>query len=287
MARAGARGIVVATMLACGILASGADPSPARAQDRSAYMIRLLQTSDSFRVRAQAALSLGRVESSSTVVDALTRALRDDHESVRAAAAASLEALGDPSALGALRAVRRDRDSVVRAAVQRAIRSLERVARTRPTSTGGSSDGGATTPSGPPRFYVGVGMPGTKVQSIDRRRLEQLRGQIAATVRSMDGVVLAPERESQSQATQAIRRQNLTGYYLDASVVSIEPSGGGVRAVVSVILNTYPGRDMRAALRGAATVPNGTGAAAEQQALEGAVRGALRSLPQAMAASRR
>jgi len=84
-----------------------------------------------------------------------------------------------------------------------------------------------------------------------------------------------------------VRAVAKTGYYLDASVVSVGPQGGGTRAVVSVILNTYPGRDMRAILQGAATVPGASGPSAERQAIEGALRGALRRLPQAMAASRR
>ena len=67
--------------------------------------------------------------------------------------------------------------------------------------------------------------------------------------------------------------------------MSLEDNGDGTRAVISVIVNTYPGRDMRAMLRGAATVPGGHDAFAQRTAIEGAVRGAIRSLPQAMAAS--
>jgi hypothetical protein len=54
--------------------------------------------------------------------------------------------------------------------------------------------------------------------------------------------------------------------------------------VVSVIVNTYPGRDMRVILQGAATVQGASGASAERQAIEGALTGALRRLPQAFAA---
>ena len=50
----------------------------ARADDpRSTYLIKLLEGSSQFRVRAQAAISLGAVEGSSAAAQALTAALRD------------------------------------------------------------------------------------------------------------------------------------------------------------------------------------------------------------------
>lgn len=255
--------------------------SPADAQPRADYLIRLLSTSDTFRVRAQAAISLGRLEANERIVGALTEALRDDHPAVRTAAASSLERLADPAPLVALRRVRRDRDSSVRRAVASAIRTLERVARTRPTR--GDPDQPTTANA---EFYVGVGMPGNQAR-VDRATLQRAREFLTAQMRSIEGVEVAPDRESNSAARRVIQRRRLTGYYIDASIVSVENSGGGTRAVVSVILNTYPGRDMRAILQGAATVPGATGNAAQAQAIEGALRGALRRLPQAMRASRR
>ncbi len=254
--------------------------APARAQrGRAAYLTRLLATSDTFRVRAQAAVSLGRLEPDEAIVSALAAALGDPHPAVRTAAASSLERLADPAALPALRRARRDRDRSVRRAVNSAIRALERVARSRrdrPESRGGQ---GA-------EFYVGIGMPGNQA-GVDSATLRRARAFIEGRLREMDGVQVAPERESVAQARRVLQRQRLTGYYIDASIVSVEESGGGTRAVVSVILNTYPGRDMRAILQGAATVPGGRGPAAARQAIEGALRGALRRLPQAMEASRR
>ena len=62
---------------------------PVHADARTDYLVRLLQNSSTFRVRAQAALSLGRIENDSKVVKALSRALDDDHPAVRTAAASS------------------------------------------------------------------------------------------------------------------------------------------------------------------------------------------------------
>ncbi|MBX3245705.1 MAG: HEAT repeat domain-containing protein [Myxococcales bacterium] len=249
------------------------------------YLVRMLQTSDQFRVRAQAAISLGRVEASEPIVTALGGALADEHPAVRTAAAASLERLADPSALGALRGAQRDRDAGVRRAVTSAIRVLERVARTTPRRDAG--DGGGPTPSQNALYYVGVGQPGARDGSVDAATLRRAKELLTRLVGEVEGVEVAPENESNAAATRVIQRRRLTGYYIDSSVVSLSNEGGNTRAVVSVILNTYPGRDMRAILQGSATVPGATGPAAREQALEGALRGAMRRLPQAMASSRR
>ena len=252
----------------------------AQAQQRADYLIRLLGTSDAFRVRAQAAISLGRVESNGRIVQALSRALDDDHPAVRTAAASSLERLADPTALAALRAHRSDRDRAARRAIRQAISALERIARTQPRQAEPSGGGSANV-----RFYVGVGVPATKQARVSRTVLRQAREFLAQQVQQMPGVEVAPTRESNSAARRVIQRRRLTGYYLDTSVVSLERNAAGTRAVVSVIVGTYPGRDMRAILQGAATVPGSGGPEAERAAIEGALQGAIRRLRQAMEAS--
>lgn len=251
------------------------------AQDqRVDYLVRLLQTSDQFRVRVQAAISLGRVEASTATIDALRTALGDEHPAVRTAAVASLERLADPAVLPALQPLKRDRDPAVRRAATAAVRTLERIARTAPQQD-------STTPTGNAVFYVGIGNPGAQNNAANAAMLRRAKEMLQRLAAELEGVEVAPDGESNAAAQRVIQRRRLTGYFLDSSVVSLGESGGGTRAVVSVILNTYPGRDMRAILQGSATVPGATGPAAQEQALEGALRGALRRLPQAMAASRR
>ena len=253
-----------------------------RAEDpRNAYLIKLLQGSSQFRVRAQAAISLGAVESSSTAVSALTAALGDAHPAVRAAAANSLGRIGSSTAVAALRRLERDPEEPVRSAATAAIAKLttsERfnVASTRSTPT-------PEVPSGPPRYYVSVAQPGSRVSTIDRKALSSAQSFIKQRVGQIDGVMLAPDGENNQAADRVLKQKNLKGFYLDSSIVSVEKkSNGGTRVAVSVIVATYPGRDMRAIMQGAATVSGG-GGDAYIQALEGALSGALRQLPQALA----
>lgn len=249
----------------------------AAADARSDYLVRLLQDSTQFRVRAQAAISLGGVESAPEVVDALMKSLSDEHPAVRAAAANSLGRLSDSKALRALRSAENDPEPPVRSAVKAAIAKIESASR-----SSGSEVAVKTTPTGPPRFYVAVGRPATRAPDVGAGDLDRALQVLRERVSSIDGVVLAPPDEPPSQVRSVLRARNLRGYYIESSVTSIEQKpGGGVRAAVSVIVATYPDRAMRAIMQGAATAMGGGDS--KTQAMAAALKSALNQLPQAMA----
>ena len=255
----------------------GSYASVARADARSDYLIQLLTASTQFRVRAQAAISLGAVSGDGNVVSALGRALKDEHPAVRAAAANSLGRLADPSSMSALRAATSDSEAPVRAAASAAVARVEAAKR-------GSSGSMATvpvTPSGPPRYYVAVGAPASRATAISQSDLLNVHQTLRARVQEIDGVVLAPVNETSTAANQVLKNRGLRGFYLESSVTSIENKpDGGIRAVVSLVIATYPGRDMRAVVSGAATALGGGDI--KSQAVEAAFKSALRQLPQAM-----
>jgi len=256
-------------------------PGVARADSRTEFLIRMLSTSDQFRVRTQAALALGSRPSEAATVRALSAALRDDHPAVRSASAGALELLKDPASLVALRAARKDKDGSVRSAVDHAIASIEKTSRAAvatPTVT-------LPEPSGSSAYYVAIGTPSTQA-GLAEPTLRSLREHMAKQVAELDGVRLAPANENQASAAGVLRSKKLIGYYLDSSVTKIEQRpDGALRAQVSVIVGTYPGRAMRVMLSGAATVSGaGTSEQAKLQAVEAAFTGALRRLPQAMQA---
>ena len=258
----------------------------ALADARTDYLVQALRSSPMFRVRAQAAISLGSVRSEPSVIEALSAALRDDHPAVRAAAAAALERHGDPSVLPALRRLSSDREAAVRSAASRSVAALERVERTQPRTRPVPTGGDVEPAVGGARFYVAVGRPGTKVRGISRETLDTLRAFVAQQARGVSGVQVAPDNERASAANAVIRQRSLTGYYLDSSIIEVEDRpGGGVRARVSVVVQTYPERNIRSMLSGTATVTAGSGEVVRRQAIEGALRGALRGLPAVLTAS--
>jgi hypothetical protein len=252
----------------------------ARADDpRSAYLVKLLQGSSQFRVRAQAAISLGAVQSSSPVVQALTQALKDPHPAVRAASATSLGRVGDRSSMAALRALDRDAEEPVRAAAKSAIAKLDSDSGAVQTAVSTTTE---PTPVGPALYYVQIAQPASRSGGVEARTLEQTRLFIKQRVGQLSGVVIAPDTERTTDADKVLKTRKLKGFYLDSSITSVERKpDGGTRVAVSVIVATYPGRDMRAIMQGAATVSGG--GSDYTQAIEGAFSGALRQLPQALA----
>ena len=259
-----------------------------RADDRSDYLIRLLRTSDAFRVRAQAALSLGAVTPAREVAAALETALGDSSDVVRAAAAASLERTGDATSIAALRRVERDPVPAVRDAAGRTLRALLRAPA--PSPSVAPVESGPREAVGVPatvadRYYVGVGLPGSRVVGLTADAMAAARTFLRERVDAMDGVVLAPDVERAREAQQVLRSRSLVGFYLDSSLVSLDQRpDGSVRAQVSVVVQSYPDRNVRSMLNGAATVSGQAGPAAQRAAIEGALEGAMRNLGTAFAA---
>jgi hypothetical protein len=117
---------------------------------------------------------------------------------------------------------------------------------------------------------------------LDHPTLAEARAFIKARVSQIEGVRLAPDAESVQAAEKVLQREQLKGFFLESSIVSVEKKpGGATRVAVSVIVATYPGRDMRAMMQGAATV-TGSSTQIYRQAVEGAFSGALRQLNQAL-----
>ena len=247
------------------------------ADSRTDFLVRMLGSSDQFRVRTQAALALGSRPAEPGAVKALVDALRDEHPSVRSASAGALELLKDPAALAALRSARKDRDAAVRGAVEHAIAGLERLASVAASPAEPPSGNGVAT------YYVAIGTPSTQA-GLPSSALRSLREQLVQQIAGLDGVRIAPENEGQAAAAHVVRAKKLVGFYLDSSVTKIEQRpDGALRAQVSVIVGTYPGRAMRVMLSGAATVSGGGSSDdVKLQAVQAAFTGALRRLPQAM-----
>lgn len=228
--------------------------------------MRLLETSDAFRVRAQAALSLGQVQSTPRSISALERAVADEHPAVRVAAIVSLRRIGARQSLSVVQRATQDRSKAVRRAATEAVQSLQAVGE-RPKGPG------------PTEYLVAVGMPGTKSERVSRQMLFDARTFLMEQLQELPGIELAPDDLSPADSKREIENRKIRGVYLESSIVSLEPRGNGVRAAVSVIVLTHPGREMRGMLRGAATAMGDAGSETAEQAIRGAYAGALRRLP--------
>lgn len=247
--------------------------STAQADARQDYLLGLLRNSDAFRVRAQAALSLGQLESNRKAVAALERAARDKHPAVRVSAIASLRRLGAKESLPVVERATRDKNRAVRRAAVEAAAALNAL---------GERERGP----GQTEYLVAVGMPGAKAERVSRQMLFDARVFLSEQLLALHGVELAPDDLTPADAKREIAQRRLHGYYLESSIVTLEPKGAGVRAVVSIIVLSYPARDMRGMLRGAATASGRYSAETAEQAVQGAFVGALRRLPTVLQAAK-
>ncbi|MBW2375790.1 MAG: HEAT repeat domain-containing protein [Deltaproteobacteria bacterium] len=247
--------------------------STAQADARHDYLLGLLSNSNAFRVRAQAALSLGQLESTGRAVQALERAVGDRHPAVRVSALASLRRLGAKGSLPIVEKATRDKNKAVRRAAIEAAAQLSAI---------GERERGP----GEPQYLVAVGMPGAKAERVSRQMLFDARIYVLEQLLGLNGVELAPDDLTPADAEREIAQRKLHGYYIESSIVTLEPKGSGVRAVVSIMVLSYPGRDMRGMLRGAATASGRYSAETAEQAVQGAFVGALRRLPTVLAAAK-
>jgi hypothetical protein len=260
-------------------------PPIGHADERSDYLVRLLQTSAAFRVRAQAAISLGNGTPDPAVTSALSAALSDENAAVRAAAATSLGRVGDASALASLRDAERDPESAVRTAATAAAAAIQSRAARGETATVARGSGATPDPSVPNvplRYYVGIGQPNV-TGTLSPAVVSGLRSVVERRLGTIGGIAVAPDGESVSAAQRELRRRSLAGFFLDISVTLESLPNGSVRARVSVVVQDYPGRNVRSILSGSATASGSS--TADASLVEAAVGSALNRLPTALAAS--
>lgn len=253
------------------------------ADARTERLVELLRNSGNYRVRVQSAQSLGRIRDPETV-EALVVALQDRHPAVRAASALALGRIGSPQALGPLQRLVRDsrQPGEVRAQASRAVEQIRRMAAMSGPEPSSSSSSGA------PRFYIGVGEMGNTTG----RRSGEIEKTLARFVRQelskAAGVKLAPAQETINQTKRVLKASRLKGYFVQGSVTRLEETGGQIHAVVSIMVLSNPGRDLRmmlqgrgiASVRGSASLSSQQQRSLEDSALEGAVRGAVSRLAQ-------
>src|SRR5215510_13080443 len=162
------------------------------APDKVDDLIQTLVTTDSYKVRVQVCLVLGR-SGDRRAVPALAGALKDDNPAVRLVAAQALGRLGDSGAGPALNAALHDPVANVAAAARQALANLDRAA----SANGSASPGGA-------RFFINVG-------PLSNRS----RGGGTDAVRLFRQFLLRELKKTPSVAVDGTLSRGQTGYYVD------------------------------------------------------------------------
>lgn len=254
-------------------------------------------------VRAAAADGLGRVGDAASVT-ALRAHLADGSVEVRDASRRAITAIeARRAAATTARAT-----AAPTAGPATASAATTPTAPATPTSTPTAPSAAAGTvpsavPPAPPidwghaRYVVVVGTMDDRSGFAHAPLTAVLRQEVMRQLATLRGVAVVTEASLGSLESE-IRRRRLRRYRLEGSIQAVQPEAMRhdvrVRCQVSMMLMDDPGRNIRAALQGAATgtEPRGRGAPVTQQqhlaerALLGAVRSAMTGTARALAAQR-
>lgn len=213
---------------------------PARA-DKVDDLVTALRSDESYKVRVQAALVLGKLKDK-RALRPLMQALKDENPTVRAVAAQSLGALGDASALPSLRAAAEaDESDFVKREADAALKKLKLAA----GGTRASSEAVAA------RFFLAVGPLARGTRKVDKEAVELFRSALLRELGKTPGVTLDPGGD-----------KGRTSYWVDGNIVRLSVQGQEVSCDVKVLLASWPSKAIIMWTDGGATV-QGSGTAAE------------------------
>lgn len=264
-----------------------------------AVLLRMLAEGNSFRVRARAAMALGRT-GDEKVSGALERALLDRHAAVRAAAATALGRVGTRRSVPALRAAAADDSSRVSEQAKIALRMIAE----RDSLQRGSSLAATQSVTATPveqrlkgaRYAVVIGEVRNRsgFQGSDMSRL--LHDRMLYELDRMPRVAVFKLAEMNERLARQIRARKIHIFRVEGNITTVEAGltagNHSVRAEVSLLLLDEPERVLRSMMRGAATgMEEARGPQSSQRrmlarkAITGAVRSAMTNAPAAIEAA--
>lgn len=188
--------------------------------------------SDDFRLRTQAALSLGATRDPAAVAP-LCGALTDSNQTVKLAAVAGLGKLGrDEGATCLKKAKPNEKDSTVAGAMDKAIENI-------------AVGGDPPMPGASAKYYVAIQV----TNKTGRGNLEverAVRMAVQEKLLANSAYAIAPRNETAAQAGAVVKGRKLTGYVLMASAEPFVYAGGNLTVQLKVTMWTYPDRALKA-----------------------------------------
>ncbi len=234
--------VVIAAILAvCG--AAGADA-------RTEQLVDMLENGGNYRVRVQAATTLGKIRAQEGV-PALVRALGDENELVVISAAAALQQIGNPGVIAELEAASaRSSSGAVRSQIAAAARTLRAL----------TPEGDTTlAQSEPPSLLIRVDAMGNS-SGVARDDLPTMMQEaVVARLHREPGVVLQDPGMKPAAVRKKLAADKLKGFILSGSIIRLERVGD--KLVVRISLNVFTNPDYNLLLmpsaEGAIPLPGG------------------------------
>jgi len=261
-----ARPSVLSLLLTAIIAATSA---PCLADARSEYLVNMLENGSSFRVKTQAASTLGQIKCLDAV-PALTRALFDENELVVIAAAAALGQIGLPGVIPKVEeALRNPPSDAARSQLEMTLRVLKAL-----TGQGEIDDASAA----PSEFLIRVDAMGNSSDSQRADMTDLLRRVVLERLQREPGVIIQEASLKGDKVKARLKKEKLRGYILSGSVLRMEHVGD--QLIVKINLNVFSNPDynllMMPSAEGSVSVIDGplsreTERAAQEKALRAVV----------------
>jgi len=244
----------------------------AAADARSDYLINMLETGATYRVRVQAATTLGVIRCNSAV-PALGRALADESDFVVIAAAAALGQIGDPAAIAPIEgALKNSPSGPAKAQLETTLRVLRALV-----------DGGDLAPAEEeaPRFLIRVDAMGDSSGSQRADLTERMKALVVDRLGRDPIVVLQAPGMKADQVVAKAKKEKLNPFVLTGSIIRLERVNA--QMVVKISLNVFsnPGYNLLAMPSAEGSVALGGGAVsidAERGAQDRAIKAVVDAL---------
>jgi len=254
--------------------------SLARADAQTDYLVDMLENGGNYRVRVQAATTLGKIRAASAV-PALVRALGDENELVVISAATALGQIGDTRAIPPLEQAQTKAPSQAAAAqIATTLRMLKAL-----TPEGDTTEIEAARA----QFLIRVDVMGNSSGEQRKDITEVMRDVVVQALKKQPGVVLQASGLKNDQVKSKLKKEKLKGYILSGSILRMEHVDD--RMVVKISLNVFSNPDynllMMPSAEGAVPVMSGTLTredewAAQERALKAVVEALLSNVFKAL-----
>ncbi len=248
----------------------------ASADARSDYLINMLENGATYRIRLQAATSLGQIRCAEASA-ALQHALSDESDLVVIAAANALAQLGDPAAIPAIEtALKKPPSPPAQSQLEISLRVLKALV---------AGDAIAPASDETPRYLIRVDAMGNSSSCIRDDLSETMKKLVSTRLEREPGVVLQPAEMASGQVNAKIKKEKLAAFIFSGSVMRLERTDS--QLVVKISLNVFsnPGYSLLAMPSAEASVAMGAGPlepdeerAAQDRALKAVVDGLVGSV---------
>lgn len=206
----------------------------AHADARTTYLINMLEKGGNYRIRVQAATTLGKLRSKDAV-PALVRALKDKHDLVVISAVTALGKIGDPAVIPYIKKInQRMASKAVKSQLEATLRVLTALS---------PQDGRRRDPvsNGKPRYFVRIDAMGNSSGVQQENILEVMHEIVLQRLRREPGVVLQESGISAREVRNRLKRDSLKGYIISGSLIKMVQMGN--RVTVKMGLNVFSNPD--------------------------------------------